>query len=82
MDRSSDNMPDDAKKEMCAVQIMRLMLEKHSEKHGIPFEEDLFSFSSSPIYETLFDYDTGVWREGPDYLENLYEDHLGQIRPA
>ena len=25
------------------------------------------------VYETLFDYDTGIWRESPDYLLNLYD---------
>lgn len=66
----------DEKKELCAVQLMRTMLEKHAERAGVTFEEDFLRFSVSPAYDALFDYDTGIWRDGPDYLETLYEQSL------
>ena len=54
------------------------MIEKYSEKNNIPFEDAFFDFTKSPIYELLFDYESGVWREGPDYLMALYEEVLSQ----
>ena len=76
METSSTGQIGDEKKELCAVQIMRYMLEKHAEKTGVSFEDDFFRFSATPIYEALFDYDTGIWRDGPDYLESLYEQSI------
>ena len=78
MEILSEDQTSNEKKELCAVQLMRCMLEKHSEKNSIPFEEDFFRFSASPVYEALFDFDTGIWRDGPDYLESLYEQSLSQ----
>ena len=37
------------------------------------YEEALLCFTSSKVYEALFDYATGIWRESPDYLLNLYD---------
>lgn len=52
---------------------MRSMLETYSEKHNIPFSEALERFANSPVYDGLFDFDTGLWAEGPDYLLSFYE---------
>lgn len=30
-------------------------------------------------YDALFDYETGIWMEGPDYLMNLFEDALDAV---
>lgn len=68
----------DLQKETCAVNTMRWMIETFSEKNNIPFEDAFFDFTKSPIYELLFDYESGVWREGPDYLMALYEEVLLQ----
>lgn len=62
--------------ESCAVSTMRRMIEKYSAKNSISFEEAFFQFTTSYIYDALFDYETGIWMEGPDYLMNLYEDAL------
>ena len=37
------------------------------------YEDALLRFINSKVYKTLFDYDTGIWRESPDYLLNLYD---------
>ncbi len=55
---------------------MRRMIEKYSDKNRIPFEEAFFQFTKSRIYSALFDYATGIWMEGPDYLMALYEESL------
>lgn len=69
-----NNFITERQKETCAVNTMRRMVEKYSEKNNIPFEDAFFDFTKSPIYELLFDYESGVWREGPDYLMALYEE--------
>lgn len=63
----------DSQKESCAVDLMRDTVEALSLREGISYEEALFRFTSSKIYDTLFDYETGVWKESPDYLLNLYD---------
>ena len=64
-------------REACAVSVMRTMLEDYSKDTGIPFNEAFFQFAESPAYKTLFDYSTGLWMEGPDYLRNVFEDTRG-----
>ena len=61
-------------REACAVIVMRTMLLDYSNETGIPFKKLFFEFSVSPAYKILFNYSTGLWREGPDYLRNIFED--------
>lgn len=63
----------DAEKENCAVNTMRDAVRKLSLREGIPYEEALLRFTSSRVYDALFDYGTGIWREGTDYIVNLYD---------
>lgn len=65
-------------KEACAVETMRYMLEKYSQDTNLSFEEALLKFSMSTTYQVLFDFDTAVWKEGPDYLRSLFERALAQ----
>ena len=64
----------DEHREFCAVSVMRAMLEDYCPETGIPFNQAFFEFVTSPAYKELFDYSTGLWREGPDYLRNIFED--------
>lgn len=66
----------DKEKEHCAVTTMRRMLEKYAEKNNITFDDAFFQFTNSRAYSALFDYDTGIWSEGPDYLMNFFEDTI------
>ena len=75
----SNNPVTESQMESCAISTMRRMIEKYSEKNFIPFEEAFFQFTNSYIYDALFDYETGIWMEGPDYLMNLYEDALNNV---
>ena len=62
-------------KEFGAVVLMQMMAEKYAKKHNITFNEALGQFTSSKVYDALFDYDgTGLWKEGPSYLLNFYEE--------
>lgn len=65
-------------REACAVSVMRAMLEDYCVEKNIPFSQAFFEFSTSPAYKMLFDYSTGLWMEGPDYLRNIFEDTKNQ----
>lgn len=71
---STENKLDNQQKELCAVIVMRSMLEDYVGETGISFDEGFFQFSSSIAYEMLFDYSTGLWMEGPDYLLGIFEE--------
>lgn len=66
----------DKRKNGCAVNLMRSMLVKYAQKHAISFEDAMLQFAESSTYEALFDFDTAIWKEGPDYLLGIYEEEL------
>lgn len=72
MEMSNYNFTD-TQKESCAVSLMRDTVEVLSSRESISYEDALLCFTNSKVYEALFDYDTGIWRESPDYLLNLYD---------
>lgn len=63
----------DSQKECCAVDLMRESVEELSLRDHISYEDALLHFTSSKVYDALFDYDTGIWKEGSDYIINLYD---------
>lgn len=67
----------DSQREACAVGAMRAMLEDLSSASGVPLEGLLLEFAASRTYEALFDFETRVWAEGPDYLRGLWEREKG-----
>ena len=73
----SNTVPDRTKN-ACAVKLMRNMLVKYALKHNISSEEAMLRFAESMTYDLLFDFNTEVWKEGPDYLLSLYEDELSE----
>ena len=66
----------DSQKNSCAIKTMRTMLLKLSERTNKPFETVLLEFTKSTVYEALFDFETEIWKEGPDYLLELYDKTL------
>lgn len=72
----------DQEREACAISVMRTMLEDYSMNTGIPFSSLFFQFSASPAYEMLFDYSTGLWMEGPDYLREVFHETLNPTNSA
>ena len=70
MEMSNYNFTD-TQKESCAVSLMRDTVKELALRDTISYEDALLRFTNSKVYETLFDYDTGIWRESPDYLLNL-----------
>ena len=63
-------------KEAIALASMQRMLEKYAAKHSVLFDEAMEKYASSESYSALFDYNTGLWREGPDYLLAWFEQEL------
>lgn len=72
----NSNSTTETQMESCAVSTMRRMIEKYSDKTGVPFEDAFFQFTNSYVYTALFNYETGIWMECPDYLMDLYEEAL------
>ncbi len=66
------------RKEATAITVMRCMLVTFSEEKHIPFEKVMLDFSKSGTYEDLFDFDTEIWKEGPDYLRCLYDEECSK----
>ena len=70
------------RKEATAITVMRCMLLTYAEEQHIPFEDAMLSFSQSKTYEDLFDLDTEIWKEGPEYLHCLYDEELHSASQA
>ncbi len=66
----------DEQKNAAAIMLLQMVLEKYSEKHSISIEEALTMFVSTPIYNAIFDFDTELWKEGPDYILDLLEKQV------
>ena len=74
---SSDAVSTD-RKDATAITVMRCMLLTYAEEKGTSFEQALQEFAQSRTYGALFDFDAGVWKEGPDYLRWLYDEELAK----
>ncbi len=64
----------DEVKEACAILTMRDMVQYLADREHISYENAMFCFTDSPVYEALFEFDTAVWKEGPVYLLDLYDE--------
>ena len=67
---------DSKQKESAALATLQRALEKYSEKQSVSYEAALSAFSRSKTYKELFDYDSLLWTQGPDYLISVYEEEL------
>lgn len=63
----------DTQKEACAVEIMREAVGLLAKRENVPYEDALTRFAESKVYDALFDYETGIWKEDADYLLSLYD---------
>ena len=59
-------------KTICAALVMDSMVKDIAETEGRKYGDVLKDFVQSRTYNYLFDFETGVWREGPAYLECLF----------
>lgn len=78
METSNYNLAE-RQKETCAVSTMRDMVDKLAVRENISYKDALILFASSRIYDALFDYDTGIWKESSEYLLDLYDRFSSEI---
>ena len=71
---STDSAITDEQKEVCATLVMRTMLTDYCTDTGAVFADELLKFAQSNTYDALYDFSTGLWREGPDYLADIYKN--------
>lgn len=57
--------------QQCADMIVTDAIQDLAEKLGKPEEEIRAIVVESPVYEALYDFDSGLWQEGPDYFASL-----------
>ena len=67
---------DEKLKEASALASMQKMIEKYAANNSLCFDEVMKKYVASESYSALFDFSTGLWREGPDYLLEWYESEL------
>ena len=60
-------------KEYCMHNLVSMVVEKLHARYPQNSEIDLMcEFSQSKTYALLFEPETGLWKEGPDYILSLY----------
>lgn len=57
--------------QQCADMIAADTIQDLASKLGKPEEEIRTLVVESPAYEALYDFDSGLWQEGPDYFASL-----------
>lgn len=69
----------DHDKTICAALVMDSMVKGIAETEGRKYGDVLKDFVQSRTYNCLFDFETGVWREGPAYLECLFRQEADGV---
>ena len=77
---SNDKLTTD-QKETCAVISMRDAVALLAREKKISYQDALLLFAGSRIYDALFDFDTGIWKESPEYLLDLYNKFADKKSP-
>ncbi|MGN1405044.1 MAG: hypothetical protein ACI4WM_02135 [Erysipelotrichaceae bacterium] len=63
----------ESQKECAATAILADAVEILAEREHISCEEALLRFASTVVYNALYDYETGIWKESGEYLISLYD---------
>ena len=66
----------EATKKICADILLSLSVQLLAQRCSISLEEALDRLIHSPAYNAMYDYETGLWQEGPVYFLNFYEQCL------
>lgn len=56
----------------CADMVLADAICDYAEATGQPEEEVRTAIVSSPAYDALYDFETGLWQEGPDYFVDFF----------
>ena len=65
----------DKQRETCAIIVMRDAVAEIAKQENLSYDEAMVRFVNSRVYEALFDYETGIWKESPVYILDLYEKY-------
>ena len=65
------------KMESCADLVLADAIEDLARESGKPKAEIRKALMTSEAYDGLYDYDTGLWREGPAYFIDFYKEIEG-----
>ena len=65
----------DKQRETCAIIVMRDAVAEIAKQENLSYDEAMVSCVSSRVYEALVDYETGIWKESPVYILDLYEKY-------
>ena len=61
---------------ICADMIFTDAVQDLAAKTGRPASEVRTGFIESGAYAALYDFETGLWQEGPDYFIGFHESML------
>ena len=64
---------DNEQKVFCAELILTAAIMDMAEDEGISRQEARSRIVNSPAYDALYNFDTGLWSEGPDYFRSFYQ---------
>ena len=64
---------DNEQKVFCAELILTAAIMDMAEDEGISRQEARSRIINSLAYDTLYNFDTGLWSEGPDYFRSFYQ---------
>lgn len=71
---------DDSVKYACADMVFADGIETLANREGISVDESRSRLIDSGAYAALYDLETELWKEGPDYFLSFYGD-LARLRP-
>ena len=60
-------------KVFCAELILTAAIMDMAEDEGISRQEASSRIINSPAYDALYNFDTGLWAQGPDYFRSFYQ---------
>ena len=60
-------------KSFCATLILTAAIMDMAEDEGISRQEARSRIINSPAYDALYNFDTGLWAQGPDYFRSFYQ---------
>ena len=60
-------------KVFCAELILTAAIMDMAEDEGISRQEARSRIINSPAYDALYNFDTGLWAQGPNYFRSFYQ---------
>ena len=60
-------------KVFCAELILTAAIMDMAEDEGIGRQEARSRIINSPAYDALYNFDAGLWAQGPDYFRSFYQ---------